>query len=322
MSQLIQFPEGGRSLRIVFMGTPRFALASLKALVENGYRVVGVVTGPDKPAGRGLKPIFSPVKEYALARGLTLLQPILLKDPRFLEKLRALGADIQVVVAFRILPEVVWNMPPLGTVNLHASLLPDYRGAAPVQWAVINGETQTGVTTFLLQQDVDSGRILLRESSLIGPDESSGSVLERLMELGSALLLRTLDGLAAGNLDGEPQPSQPLPGTCWHPAPKIGRQTGCIDWTWTCLRIRNLIRGLDPVPGAWCLLHQKNLKIFRANCGGSHFGTAPGSWDCDGKTYLRVACADCWLELLEVQQEGKKKMEIAEFLRGFRWKAL
>src|SRR5579872_1942684 len=233
--------------RIVFMGTPEFAVASLDAIVQAGYHVVGVITAPDKPAGRGMQLTQSAVKKYAVAKGLNILQPEKLKDPVFLETLRALRADLQIVVAFRMLPEIVWSMPPMGTVNLHGSLLPQYRGAAPINWAVINGEKETGVTTFQLQHDIDTGDILLQERFPIGESETAGEVHDRMKEIGAGLLVRTIDELVAGTLKETPQANP----TNLHHAPKISTETCRIDWTKPTAEIYNLIRGLSPFPTAF-----------------------------------------------------------------------
>ncbi|HEX3933348.1 MAG TPA: methionyl-tRNA formyltransferase [Puia sp.] len=337
-------PDGqaapGGSPRIVFMGTPEFAVASLDAIVQAGYNVVGVVTAPDKPAGRGMQLTESAVKKYAVAGGLFLLQPEKLRDPGFLDSLHGLRADLQIVVAFRMLPELVWNMPPMGTVNLHGSLLPQYRGAAPINWAVINGETVTGVTTFKLQQEIDTGGILLQESFPISDTDTAGDVHDRMKEIGAQLLVRTIRGLVAGTLHSVPQQNPP---DLKH-APKIFTETCRIDWTRSTAEIYNLIRGLSPFPAAFTFLDGKTLKIFRSEkelrssgdiaaasggdaaahsggiTAGSSAGSVAGSYDTDGKTYLRFAAADGWIRVTELQLEGKKKMGVEEFLRGYRSK--
>lgn len=322
---------GGRvAPRIVFMGTPEFAVASLDAIVRAGYNVVGVVTAPDKPAGRGMQLTESAVKKYAVAKGLFLLQPEKLRDPAFLESLRALNADLQIVVAFRMLPEMVWNMPPMGTVNLHGSLLPQYRGAAPINWAVINGESVTGVTTFKLQQEIDTGSILLQESFPISDTDTAGDVHDRMKEIGAQVLVRTIRGLAAGTLVGVPQEeflrNQRISGAPMvldlselKLAPKISTETCKIDWNRSTYEVYNLIRGLSPSPTAFTFLDGKMLKIFDSEKKlGSPANVAAGQYDTDGKTYLRFATADGWIHATKLQLEGKKKMGVGEFLRGYR----
>ena len=312
-------------LRIVFMGTPEFAVASLDALVNAGGNIVGVITAPDKPAGRGMKLTQSAVKQYAIAHGLNTLQPEKLKNPAFLEELRALKADIQVVVAFRMLPELVWNMPPMGTINLHGSLLPQYRGAAPINWAVINGEKETGVTTFKLQHEIDTGNILLQERFPIGEDETAGEVHDRMKAIGARLLVTTIKGLAEGTLKETPQESivnSDSPFTIHHSlrhAPKIFTETGKIDWTKPVDDIYNLIRGLSPYPGAFTELQGKMLKIYRARK--EHAALTPDSlkWQTDHKTWLKYAASDGYIYVMELQLEGKKKMTVEEFLRGYRF---
>jgi len=317
------------SPRIVFMGTPEFAVASLDAILHAGYPVVAVITAPDKPAGRGMQLTESAVKKYAREKGLPILQPEKLKAPAFLEELRSLAADLQIVVAFRMLPEVVWNMPPMGTVNLHGSLLPQYRGAAPINWAVINGETETGVTTFKLQQDIDTGNILLQDRFPIGPAETAGDVHDRMKEIGARLLVRTIEGLAAGTLKEIPQvapirePGLPGP-TIIDPsplkhAPKISTETGHIDWTKPTTEIYNLIRGLSPFPGAFTHLDGKLLKIYHSTpVIEPHPAVPPGQMDTDQKSYLRFSTADGFIRVTELQLEGKKKMKIEDFLRGYK----
>jgi methionyl-tRNA formyltransferase len=304
-------------MRIIFLGTPEFAVESLRTLVEAGCEVVAVVTAPDKPAGRGQQLGTSPVKDYALAQGLPVLQPEKLKNPEFLEQLRGYHADLQVVVAFRMLPEVVWAMPPRGTFNLHASLLPDYRGAAPINWAVMNGETQTGVTTFFLQHEIDTGPLIFQEPEPIYPDDTAGTLYARLMQRGAALVLRTVRAIEAGTAPQVPQPEVAVP----KHAPKLFREMGEIDWNRSGAAIRNFVRGLAPYPAAWTTLDGKTLKIFKVI--DSHLSTSniqhpTSNIDTDGKTYLRFRCADGWVEVLELQLEGKKRLGIEEFLRGNR----
>lgn len=305
-----------KDLRIVFLGTPDFAVASLKALVDAGAHVVAVVTAPDKPAGRGMQLQQSAVKQYALSQNLPVLQPEKLKNPEFLAELAAYKADLQVVVAFRMLPVVVWDMPPMGTINVHGSLLPQYRGAAPINWAIINGETETGVTTFKLKHEIDTGDILLQEKVTILPEDDIGSLYEKLMQAGAELLVQTIKGLAAGTLKEIPQADIPV-GELKH-APKIFKEDTRIDWSKPLKNIHNLIRGLSPYPAAFTILQDKTLKIYRSHIEYATHSSEPGSYDTDGKTYLRFATADGWLCADEVQQEGKKRMDIASFLRGFR----
>jgi methionyl-tRNA formyltransferase len=300
--------------RIVFMGTPEFAVASLDALVKAGYPIVGVITAPDKPAGRGMQMNQSAVKTYALQAGLTILQPEKLKNPPFQDELRALKADLQIVVAFRMLPESVWNMPPMGTVNLHGSLLPQYRGAAPINWAVINGETRTGVTTFKLQHEIDTGNILLQESFPIGEKETAGDVHDRMKEIGASLLLRTVTGLAADTLKEVPQDNA----SDLRHAPKIFTETCRIDWNQPAADIYNLIRGLSPFPAAFTDLDGKICKIYRSEKEMGKPAIAPGLYETDQKACLRFAAADGYIRVTELQLEGKKRMKTEDFLRGFR----
>lgn len=301
------------------MGTPEFAVASLDALVKAGYPIVGVITAPDKPAGRGMQLTESAVKKYALQAGLKILQPEKLKNPEFLDILRGLNADLQIVVAFRMLPESVWNMPPMGTVNLHGSLLPQYRGAAPINWAVINGEERTGVTTFKLRHAIDTGDILLQESFPIGGKETAGEVHDRMKEIGASLLVRTVEGLAAGTLKEVPQENAPpATNTPLKLAPKIFTETCRIDWNRPASGIYNLIRGLSPFPGAFTHLEGKLLKIYRAEKEIGIPGVPPGQYITDKKTWLKFACPDGTISLKEIQLEGKKKMRIEDFLRGYK----
>lgn len=313
-----------KAIRIVFMGTPEFAVASLDALVKAGALIAGVVTAPDKPAGRGMKLTESAVKKYAVEHGLHLLQPVKLKDPAFLEELRSLRADLQVVVAFRMLPEVVWNMPPMGTINLHGSLLPQYRGAAPINWAVINGEKETGVTTFKLQHEIDTGHILLQDSFAIGEDDSAGDVHDYMKEVGAKLLVRTVEGLVAGTLEEKPQEEfegreAGSKAIVLKHAPKIFTETCKIDWHKTAYEIHNLIRGLSPFPGAFTYLQDKMLKVYKSKKEIAPPTIPIGTADTNGKTYLKFACADGYIHVLDIQLEGKKRMLIEEFLRGYRF---
>ena len=310
----------GKDLRIVFMGTPDFAVGSLRALIDNGYHVVGVVTAPDRPAGRGQKLHQSEVKVTALEFGLPLLQPEKLKDPLFVTDLQSLKADLQIIVAFRMLPEVVWNMPPMGTINLHASLLPNYRGAAPLNWAIINGDKETGVTTFLLKHEIDTGNILFREKIKIGDDMSVGDLHGSLMLTGAALVLKTVDKLAEGNYETISQEELDIDPKRLH-APKIFKETCKINWNNSCVSINNLIRGLSPYPAAWTNFLKNNsetgVKIFRASIELADHLFSPGQIVTDNKKYLKIACADGYLHLIDLQIAGKKRMEIAELLRGF-----
>lgn len=302
-----------RSLRIVFLGTPEFAKASLQALVEAGCTIVGVITAPDKPAGRGMKLQQSAVKEYALTQGLHIMQPEKLKNPAFLEELKSLQADLQIVVAFRMLPEVVWNMPPMGTVNLHASLLPDYRGAAPINWAVINGEKESGVTTFKLQHEIDTGHILLQENMSISKDETAGELHDRMMITGAQLIVETVKHLADGTIQEKPQA---LNADTKH-APKIFTDTCKIDWTQTAQQIHDHIRGLSPYPAAFTILQEKLFKIYACTYSVQIHTEQPGSFSMkDGR--LAFACADGYIFPSIVQLEGKKRMPVEDFLRGNR----
>ena len=302
------------------MGTPEFAVASLDALVKAGSHIVAVITAPDKPAGRGMRLQQSAVKKYAVENHLLVLQPEKLKDPEFLKTLRDLKADLQVVVAFRMLPEVVWNMPPMGTVNLHGSLLPQYRGAAPINWAVIHGEKMTGVTTFKLTHEIDTGDILLQESFPISPADTAGTVHDHMKDLGAQLLVKTVEGLADGSLKERPQLE--LSGADslqhLHHAPKIDSEICRIHWESTAETIFNLIRGLSPQPGAFTLLNGKKLKIFHAAKESAAHDLSPGTLITDNKTILKFACKDGYIAPLKLQLEGKKPMATVDFLRGWR----
>lgn len=316
-------------LRIVYMGTPEFAVESLRALVEGGYNVVGVITMPDKPMGRHgsvLQP--SPVKQYAVEHGLPVLQPERLKDETFVEQLRAWRADLQIVVAFRMLPEVVWAMPPMGTFNLHASLLPQYRGAAPINWAVINGETETGITTFFLQHEIDTGRIIQQVRVPIAETDCVGDVHDRLMMLGGQLVTETVDNILAGTIQPIDQSQLFHSADELKPAPKIFRDTCRIDWTQPVRRVYNFVRGLSPYPAAWTELQQPDaqplsLKIYKASIvpapavgNVATLSQPSGSIRTDGRSYLHIACADGWLDIAELQLAGKRRMPVADFLRG------
>jgi methionyl-tRNA formyltransferase len=303
-----------RMMRIVFMGTPDFAVASLDALINAGHDVVGVVTAADKPAGRGQKIHESAVKKYAVEKGLNIFQPLKLKDPDFLEALAALKPEVQVVVAFRMLPEAVWNMPPKGTINLHASLLPDYRGAAPINHAIINGETITGVTTFFLKHEIDTGDVIFSAQVPIGPEESAGELHDKLMGTGAQLLVKTI---AAVETDSYEEVPQQLHEDQKH-APKIFKEFCEIHWNQPVQKIHNLIRGLSPYPTAFTRLQDKNLKVFKAEMELTNHEETPGSFKTDGKTFLKFAALDGYLQLTDIQYEGKKRMQIGEFLRGMR----
>ena len=320
-----------KDLRIVFMGTPEFAVASLDALVKAKCNIVGVITAPDKPAGRGMKVTESAVKKYAVRHHLKVLQPEKLKNIEFLEELRALNADLQIVVAFRMLPESVWNMPPLGTINLHGSLLPQYRGAAPINWAVINGEKETGVTTFKLKHEIDTGNILMQESFPIDENETAGDVHDKMKEIGARVLVETVKGIADGTLEERPQSIVNSPqnaesdsqltthNSLIKHAPKIFTETCNIDWRKFIDEIQNLIRGLSPFPGAFTELGDKTIKIFKSEKELSLPTSKPGRWESDGKTYLKFAAKDGYILLKDVQLEGKKRMLIEDFLRGYRF---
>jgi methionyl-tRNA formyltransferase len=304
-------------LRIIFMGTPDFAVASLDALLLAGCNVVAVVTAPDKPAGRGLKLTASAVKQFATEKGLPVLQPEKLKSPEFLEALRSYKADLQIVVAFRMLPEIVWSMPPMGTLNLHGSLLPQYRGAAPIHWAVINGEKETGVTTFRLKNEIDTGDILLQKKFPIGDDETTGEVHDRMKVIGAELLVETVKGLESGQLKERPQ-SLMTDGIVLKHAPKIFTENCQIDWNKSAEQIHNLVRGLSPFPGALTTLDGRILKVFRSAKELSGQLHPPGQMLTDGKTFLKFACADGFIHVLDLQLEGKKRMLIEDFLRGYK----
>jgi methionyl-tRNA formyltransferase len=307
-----------KDLRIVFMGTPEFAVASLDALVQAGCQIVGVITAPDKPAGRGLQLQGSAVKQYAVEKGLNLMQPEKLKNPQFLDELKSLHADLQVVVAFRMLPELVWNMPPMGTLNVHGSLLPQYRGAAPINWAVINGEKETGVTTFRLKHEIDTGDILLQDKLLIGENDTAGEVHDRMKVLGASILVETVKGLAENSIKEIPQAH--IDATTLQHAPKLFTDTCRIDWSSPLNHIHNQVRGLSPFPGAFTQLDGKNLKIYRSLKEHASPSEQPGTPVTDGKTFFKFACAGGYLQVVELQLEGKKKMGVAEFLRGYRLK--
>lgn len=309
-------------LRIVYMGTPDFAVESLRCLVEGGYNVVGVITMPDKPAGRGHKLQFSPVKQYALEHSLPLLQPEKLKDEAFVEALREWKADLQIVVAFRMLPEVVWNMPRLGTFNLHASLLPQYRGAAPINWAVINGDTETGITTFFLRHEIDTGEVIQQVRIPIADTDDVGIVHDKLMILGGKLVTETVDAILNDAVKPIPQEEMAVVGEL-RPAPKIFKDTCRIDWNQPVKRIYDFIRGLSPYPAAWSELVQPDgetvvMKIFETEKIIQSHQLTPGTLLTDGKTYIHVAAADGIIGIRALQLPGKKRLKTDELLRGFR----
>lgn len=310
-----------KDLRIVFMGTPDFAVESLRILVENGYNVVGVITMPDKPAGRGHKLQPSAVKKYAVEQNLPLLQPEKLKDEAFLEALKGWQADLQIVVAFRMLPEAVWDMPRLGTFNLHASLLPQYRGAAPINWAIINGERETGVTTFFLTHEIDTGKIIKQEKVAIGENDNAGKIHDELMNVGARLVKETVDDLLADKVDAIDQSQFFQAESELKAAPKIFKETCQIDWSKPALQVHNQIRGLSPYPTAWTELKLQEaaepqyFKVFETEVIPEAHALAPATVVSDFKTYLRVATPDGFVELKSIQVPGKKAMSVGEFLR-------
>jgi methionyl-tRNA formyltransferase len=301
------------SLRIVFMGTPDFAVPSLDILVKNGFKVVGVVTVSDKMGGRGMKQVLqSPVKKYAVEHDIPVLQPEKLKNPAFLDELRALQADLFIVVAFRMLPEVVWTMPPKGTFNLHGSLLPRYRGAAPINWAVINGDTETGVTTFFLQHEIDTGQIIFQDHLPIGPDDTAGEIHDRMMLLGAQTVLKTVQAMDQGTVSSQPQ----IDSKATH-APKIFHETCEIDFNRSSQDIHNFIRGLSPYPAAWTTLDGLEFKVLKSKMELAAHGHEAGKVISDGKSELKWACANGYIHALEVQLQGRKRMGIRDFLNGY-----
>lgn len=309
-------------LRIVYMGTPDFAVEALRCLMDGGYNVVGVITMPDKPAGRGHQIQYSPVKQYALSQNLPLLQPERLKEEGFVEALRQWKADLQIVVAFRMLPEVVWNMPRLGTFNLHASLLPQYRGAAPINWAVINGDTETGITTFFLQHEIDTGEVIQQVPVPIADTDNVEVVHDKLMHLGGRLVVETVDAILAGTVKPIAQEAMAVVGEL-RPAPKIFKETCRIHWNQPMKRVYDFVRGLSPYPAAWSELVNPAgeavvMKIFETEKLPEHHSFTPGTVLTDGKTYLKVAVADGFIGVLALQLPGKKRLRIEELLRGFR----
>jgi len=307
------------ALRIIFMGTPDFAVASLQQLIDAGKHVVAVVTAPDRPSGRGLQVVSSPVKKTAEAAGIPVLQPEKLRDPEFLEQLRSYAADLQVVVAFRMLPEVVWAMPTIGTFNLHASLLPQYRGAAPINWAIINGETETGATTFFIEKEIDTGQMIFQDHEPIQPDDTAGTLHDRLMERGADLVRKTVDAIEAGEYPRIPQPTA----TDLKPAPKLNRDNTEINWNQPADVVRNFVRGLTPYPSAWAMLNEKFFKIYGVSEAAEPTGDAavsaePGQLYTDTRKVILVRVADGWLSIDQLQAEGKRRMTAEEFLRGNR----
>lgn len=313
-----------KTLRILFMGTPEFAVESLRALVENGYNVVGVVTMPDKPAGRGYKLQPSAVKQYALQQGLKVLQPEKLKDEEFLAALQEMEVDLQVVVAFRMLPEVVWAMPPQGTFNLHASLLPQYRGAAPINWALINGEKETGVTTFFLSHEIDTGQIIFHDKTAIGDEDNAGTLHDRLMEMGAKLVLKTVDAIINGNLVPIPQQELISSETLLKPAPKLYKETCRVNWNQSAAEVFNFIRGLSPYPTAWSEMRSDDLseplrfKWYASEVVADENTTlTPGTLVTDHKSFIHIATKDGFIRITDIQLSGKKRMETTEFLRGY-----
>ena len=311
----------GKDLRIVFMGTPEFAVASLRRLVEEGYNIVAVVTTPDKPAGRGQKLHESDVKVAARELGLPILQPERLRDEAFVEAMRALEPDLGIVIAFRMLPEVIWAMPRLGTFNLHASLLPEYRGAAPINWAVINGERETGITTFLLNHEIDKGAIIGQKREPIAEDDTVGTMYDKLMRSGCDLVVDTVERVAAGNYEAREQ--MHIDEATLKPAPKIFKDDCRIDWSWEGRRIVNFVRGLSPYPAAWTPMYidgeeRGSAKIFRVTFSASEHKRTAGTVESDGKSSLRVACQDGWVEIHELQVAGKRRMTVRDLLLGLR----
>lgn len=302
------------NLRIIFMGTPEFAIPSLAILVQHQFNVVAVITAPDKPQGRGQKLGASPVKEFAVQHNIPVLQPTNLKSPEFITELKSYQANLQVVVAFRMLPEAVWAMPAIGTFNLHASLLPQYRGAAPINWAIINGEKETGVTTFFLKHEIDTGSIVFQEKETIHPLDDVGMLYERLMKKGANLVLKTVQAIEKDSYPNEPQRES---GELKH-APKIFKETCAINWNQTSEQVYNFVRGLSPYPSAWTTLNNKPYKVFKIHQ--SQFinqkSQMPGDFETDNKTYLYIKTLDGYISIDEFQPEGKKRMKIDEFFRG------
>ncbi|MBL0050170.1 MAG: methionyl-tRNA formyltransferase [Bacteroidetes bacterium] len=307
-------------MRIIFYGTPDFAVPSLQILVENNFNVVAVVTAADSPAGRGLQMKFSPVKEYALSQNIKVLQPHKLKDPAFLEEIKSLMPDLQIVVAFRMMPQVLWSMPPLGSFNLHGSLLPQYRGAAPINWAIINGEKETGVTTFFLQQEIDTGNIIFQEKIPIEDRDNATTLHNKMMHIGAALVLKTARAISNGKVNTTPQSK--VDTNELKAAPKIFKETCAINFNNEVDKVNNFVRGLSRYPAAYTYIVSKDnerlqLKIYSAQKEYGEMNVAAGNMQTDGKTFLKFACNNGWLHALELQLQGKKAMTVQEFLRGF-----
>lgn len=307
-------------MRIIYMGTPDFAVAPLKTLVDSGFNVVAVVTGEDKPQGRGRKVLPTPVKEFAVEHGIPVLQPAKLKDEAFLAELKSFNADLQVVVAFRMLPEVVWAMPKLGTFNLHAALLPQYRGAAPINWAVINGETKTGVTTFFLDKDIDTGRIMLKQEVDILPEDNAGTIHDKLMVVGSELVKKTVEMILSGDVKTVAQSELISSDTVLKPAPKIFKEDCRLDFSKDGISIKNLVRGLSPYPAAFTTLKIKdkemNVKVFEVGFEPDSSEKEVGKVITDNKNFIKISCPNGYIQLLDIQLEGKKRMKTEDFLRG------
>ncbi|MBO6495917.1 MAG: methionyl-tRNA formyltransferase [Roseivirga sp.] len=302
-----------KDLRIIYMGTPEFAVPSLQILVENGFNLVAVITAPDKPKGRGQKLATSPVKDYAVSQDIPVLQPTNLKSPEFIEELKSYNANLQIVVAFRMLPEMVWDMPEIGTFNLHASLLPQYRGAAPINWAIINGEKETGVTTFFLKHEIDTGNVIFQEKEPIEEDDNVGDLYARLMEKGSKLVLKTVQAIEKGDYPQDPQDESV---EIKH-APKIFKETCEIDWSKSSEEAYNFIRGLSPYPAAWTMINGTQFKIYKAEkLELTSAGEKPGDYATDNKSYLHIQTGGSALSIKELQMQGKKRMNIEDFLRG------
>lgn len=310
-----------KELHIIYMGTPEFAVEPLRAILGTGYHVIAVITAPDKPAGRGQKLHMSPVKEFALQQNLKVLQPINLKDAAFISELQSLGANLMVVVAFRMLPETVWRMPEFGTLNLHASLLPQYRGAAPINHAIINGETETGLTTFFLEKEIDTGNIIYSQKLPVLPSDDAGSLHDKLMIAGGEVMLKTLKMISEGNVVPVKQEKLVGDASVLFQAPKIFKKDCLINWNNTCTQIHNFVRGLSPYPGAFTNLYAENegirqVKIFKTSFENSVSGSVPGTILADDKNPIAVACADGIIHIEVLQMEGKKRMMAAEFARG------
>ncbi|MBK7174284.1 MAG: methionyl-tRNA formyltransferase [Bacteroidales bacterium] len=312
-----------KQLRIVYMGTPEFAVLPLKSMLENGYQVVAVITAPDKPAGRGRNLRHSPVKEFALEHHLKVLQPLNLKDPDFLKELKELDANLQVVVAFRMLPEIVWTMPEFGTFNLHASLLPQYRGAAPINWVLINGEKETGLTTFMLTYEIDTGQILFRKPLSILDDDDAGTLHDKLAASGSGLIIETLKAISSGNYHLKKQDEFLKEGEILKTAPKIFKEHGQIHWDQPAVVIHNLVRGLSPYPVAYSSLvspkgEKYNVKVYKTSITADNSDKDVGQIETDSSSFLKIKTRDAALFIHEIQLEGKKRLQISEFLRGFK----